>query len=426
MDEIPLSTGALWALLIILLLLSAFFSGSETGLMSLNRYRLRHLVRSGNRAARLTERLLSRPDRLIGLILLGNNLVNIFASVVATVLALRIGGEGALAVAPIILTFAVLIFSEVTPKTLAALKPERVALPASYVYLPLLKALYPVVWLVNMIANGLLRLLGVSADNVAENPLSREELRTVVLEAGAMIPKRHQHMLVNILDLDKATVEDIMIPRPEITGLDLSEDWEDVVYQLQNSQHTRLPLYDETIDNILGMVHLRRVLPLAARNELTRDTLLEVASDPYFIPEGTPLNKQLMNFQGMRERIGLVVDEYGDITGLATLEDILEEIVGEFTTDPAQLHRDIQAQDDGSYLVAGSTSVRTLNRILHMGLPTDGPKTLNGIILEQLDAIPQSGGVSFKLNEHEIEVVQTGAHSVRTARVRAIGAPPQT
>ncbi len=415
LQEIPLSV--LIGALVVLLVLSAFFSGSETGLMTLNRYRLRHLAKAGHRGAMRAAKLLERPDRLIGLILLGNNFVNILASALTTIIALRLGGEGALAIATGVLTLLVLIFAEVAPKTLAALHPERVAFPAAYIYQPLLRVLYPVVWVVNAIVNRLLRLLRLSTEDTGNLNLSSEELRTVVNEAGAMIPQRHQRMLLSILDLEKVTVEDIMVPRNEIVGIDLEDDWDAIEELLVTSQYTKLPVYRNDIDDITGFLYLRNVLHLLTREEFGRNDLLEILREPYFIPEGTPLNKQLINFQRQRRRIGLVVDEYGEIKGLVTLEDILEEIVGEFTTDPAAVSKDIHPQDDGSYLIDGGSYVRELNRLLKWDLPTAGPKTLNGLILEHMEAIPEPG-TSMLLSGYQVEIVQTKDNAVKTVRIR--------
>ncbi|MAT64147.1 MAG: magnesium/cobalt efflux protein [Gammaproteobacteria bacterium] len=414
MADIPLSVllGALFFLII----LSAFFSGSETGLMTLNRYRLRHLARSGNAGARRAQKLLERPDRLIGLILLGNNFVNILASALATVIALRLLGEAGIMVATALLTIVILLFAEVTPKTLAALRPERIAFPAAFVYGPLLRLFYPLVWVINVIANSILRLIGVSPEQAGETALSSEELRTVVLEAGAMIPKRHQKMLLNLLDLEKITVEDIMVPRNEIDGVDLTESLEEIEDFLSHTQYTRLPVYEESIDHVVGILHMRNVTPLLRAGELSHESIRRIARDPYFIPEGTPLNRQLLNFQREGRRTGLVVDEYGDILGLATLEDILEEIVGEFTTDPYSLYKDITPQDDGSYLVDATAAVRELNRALKMELPTSGPKTLNGLILEHMEDIPEPG-TSLLLADYPVEIVQTKDNAVKTVRV---------
>jgi Mg2+/Co2+ transporter CorB len=413
LSDIPISVLA--GALVVLILLSAGFSGSETGIMTLNRYRLRHLAKSGHRGARVAFGLLKRPDRLIGLILLGNNFVNIAASSVATLIALRLGGESYIAAATFLLTLVILIFAEVAPKTLAALYPERIAFPAAYVLAVLMRPLYPLVVVVNAIANTLLRALGVRLDT-GTHTISQEELRTIVNEAGAMIPRRHQKMLVNILDLDKATVEDIMVPRADIVGIDLEDADDDIIDQIAGSQYTRLPVYRGSIEQMEGVVHVRRLLPLIASGRFGKQELAARMGEPYFIPEGTPLNTQLLNFQRNRRRMGLVVDEYGDILGLATLEDILEEIVGEFTTDPSTNIKEIQPLDDGSYLVEGSTSVRELNRVFEWDLPTGGPKTLNGVILEQLEAIPEAG-VSLKIGGIPVTIVQTKGNKVKTTQI---------
>lgn len=384
--------------------------------MTLNRYRLRHLSRKGHRGAQRAERLLARPDRLIGIILLGNNFVNIAASSIATLIALRLGGEGTLAAATGLLTLTILIFAEVAPKTLAALRPERVAFPAALILGPLLKILYPLVWLTNMVANTLLRLLGVNPTEGGQTALSREELRTVVNETGAMIPRRHQRMLLGILDLDQATVDDIMVPRNEVVGIDLSDDWSRITEQVASSEYTRLPVFEGGVDTIRGVLHVRRVLTAMLDGALTRERLLEHVRDPYFVPEGTPLHQQMLNFQSERRRIGLIVDEYGEFHGLVTLEDILEEIVGEFTTDPAEAIRDIHRQSDGSYLAAGSASVRELKRLLGWELPPEGPKTLNGLILEHLETIPEPG-ISLLIDGHPVTVLQAEENRVKVARL---------
>jgi len=414
LDDIPLSV--LFGVLAFLIVLSAFFSGSETGLMTLNRYRLRHLVRARHRGAVRAQKLLERPDRLIGLILLGNNFVNILASTLTAVIAFRIAGEAGLVAGAALLTLVILIFSEVTPKTLAALHPERVAFPAAYVYGPLLWLLYPFVWAVNIIANSMLRIIGVRPEHGETNALSQEELRTVVMEAGAMIPKRHQDMMLNIIDLEKVTVEDIMVPRKEISGIDLDEDWSIIMRQIISSQYTRLPVYRGSVDHVIGFIHLRKILPLLKLDELDKEALENAIREPLFIPENTPLNRQLLNFQRERRRVGLVVDEYGDIQGLVTLEDILEEVVGEFTTDPSTHSKDIMPQEDGSYLANGTVTVRELNRALHTELPTGGPKTLNGLVLEYLEDIPEPG-TSLLLSGYPIDIVQTQGTLVKTLRI---------
>ena len=402
-----------------LLLLAAFFAGSETALMRLNRYRLKARAKAGNRGARLAEALLTRPDRLIGLILLLSTVVNVVTPTLVGLITFRLGGDFLVAIGVIALTFVLLIFCEVAPKTFAALHPERLAIPAAYVYTPLLTLLYPFVWATNLLANGTLRLLGASQKQ-ASNSLSSEELRTVVAEAGAMIPHRHQQMLVSILDLERATVEDIMVPRLDIVGVDVDDDWDNIVEQLRQSQHTRLPVYEGDIDRILGVLHMKRVVHELARGRLNRSSLIEAATarEAYFAPSGTTLNTQLLNFQRDKRRMAFVVDEYGDIQGLVTLDDILEEIVGEFTTDPAtMMHKDVRKDVDGSFVASASTTIRALNRSMHWNLPTDGPKTLNGLIVEYLETTPEPG-TTLKLADYMLEVLQTGDNAIKTVRIR--------
>ncbi len=407
---------ALCIALFFLILLSAFFSASETGMMAINRYRLRHLAQSGHPGARRVMALLERPDRLIGLILLGNNFVNILASSLATLIALRLLGQVGIAVASGLLTLIILIFAEVAPKTLAALYPERIAFPASYVLSPLLRLLYPLVVGVNFLANGVLKAFHVRPEAVAEQPLSSEELRTVLNEAGALIPRRHQQMLLSILDLEKATVEDVMVPRQAIVGIDLNDDWDTILEHITHTQHTRLPAYRDSIDHVEGILHIRDVLHLLGREELSKEGLIKVLREPYFVPEATPLHTQLLNFQRRRLRIALVVDEYGDILGLVTLEDILEEIVGEFTTNVASIGQGIYPLEDGGYLVDGSINVRQLNRMMRWRLPTKGPKTLNGIIMEHLESIPRPG-ISLRIDSYTIEIVQVEGNRVKTVKI---------
>ncbi len=416
MDEIPLTL--LFLTLALLLLLSAFFSGSETALMTLNRYRLRHLAEQGVGGAQRARRLLERPDRLIGVILLGNNFVNILASSLATIIAIRLGGEGAIAAAAGLLTLVILIFSEVTPKTLAALQPERLALPAAYVYGPLLRLLYPLVWVVNGIANALLRLFGVSPGDAGGNVLSREELRTVLREAGVIIPEQGRDMLLSILDLDQKTVEDIMIPRHEVDGIDLEDPMEVIIETIRTTHYTLLPLFDGSIDNVVGVFHARNALHAVLSGEFSKQRLRAISRPPYFIPEGTPLYQQLINFQREKQRVALVVDEYGDFLGLVTLADILEEIVGEFTTDPSEVTPLLHPQADGSLLMDASVPLRDLNRHLGWHLPTDGPKTLNGLILEYLETIPEPG-TALKLYGHPLEIMHTTESAVKTVRCLA-------
>lgn len=422
MNEIHLSVLA--GTLLLLIILSAFFSGSETGMMALNRYRLRHLANEGNKGARRASALLARPDRLIGVVLLGNNFVNILASAIATVIALDLFGERGIAAATVLLTLVVLIFAEVAPKTLAALNPERIAFPASFVLGPLLKVLYPLVWAVNVVANGLLRLVGVSAEDIESKPLSREELRTVVNEAAAIIPRRHRRMLVSILDLENVSVEDIMVPRNEVLGVDLEDPLPAIRQQIVATQHTRLPVFEGELNRVVGLVHVREVLPLLDGGGFSKEALRAVVRAPYFVPASTPLHTQLINFQRQHRRIGLVVDEYGDIQGLVTLEDILEEIVGEFTSDPADQSPDVIAEPGGAYLVSGGASIRELNRTLHWQLPIAGPKTLNGLIIEYLEVIPEPG-TTLRIAGYPIEIVSTSDSAVKTARVSpALRVPP--
>jgi len=403
MDDIPLSS--LYTALAVLLLLSGFFSGSETGLMAINKYRLRHLANMGHRSAKLAQVLLRKPDRLIGLILLGNNLVNIMAASIATIIGIRLFGATGVWIASLILTVVILIFSEVAPKTLAAVHPERVAFPASYVLYPLLKLLYPVVWLINGLANLVLKPFGVHTNVELMEHLNREELRTLVKEGGKQIPDDHQRMLVNILDLEQATIEDVMIPRQDIVGIDLDDDWDEILRQLTSTVYTRMPVYRDTIDQVEGLLHIRTVIAKLAHGELTFEDLKRAVRRPYFIPEGTALTQQLLEFQRRERRMGLVVDEYGDIQGLVTLDDILEEIVGEYTAESRARSREIRLLEDGSYLVDGVVSLRTLNRTLDWALPEDEASTLNGLLLEELGEIP-TGKTSLKVGPHIMTILE--------------------
>ena len=356
-------------------------------------------------------RLLDRPDRLIGVILIGNNFVNILASAIATMIALRLMGDAGVAVATAMLTLVILIFAEVTPKTVAAIKPEQVAFPASLILSPLLKLLYPFVWLVNTICNGLLRMLGFNAAAKVSDHLSSEELRTIVHEAGALIPRRNQSMLF--------TVEDIMIPRNEIVGIDVDDDIKTILNTLSQSPHTRLPLYQEELNNVVGIVHVRQILPLIHAENPTKEEFLALAREPYFVPESTPLNTQLLNFQKRKYWVALVVDEYGDIQGLTTLEDILEEIVGDMAEEQDLENDDIHAQEDGSFFIDGTTTVRDINKALTWALPIDGPKTLNGLITERLEEIPQFN-VCLKMGEYHLETVQISGNFIKTVRLQRV------
>jgi Mg2+/Co2+ transporter CorB len=404
------SLASLIGLLVALLLLSAFFSGSETALMSLNRYQLRHKSRQGHRGAQLAERLLQRPDRVIGLILLGNNPASLVA-----VVALNIGGQPAVALGSLLMTLVILIFAEAAPKTLAALHPERVAFPAALVYYPLLKITYPLVWLTNAAANGVLLLFGVRASDTELQALTREELRTVVHEAGGRIASQYRNMLLRILDLEKVTVDDVMVPHNEIIGIDLDDDAEEIGRIIANSQHTRLPVFRDSIDNVVGVLHLRKLANLA-KQSFSQEALTELVEEAYFVPEGTPLSTQLIQFQRRRNRIAMVVDEYGDIQGIVTLEDILEEIVGEFTTDPAHAEDDAVRVSSDTWMVNGTANIRELNRSLDWTLPTDGPKTINGLILEQLETIPEPA-TCLKIAGYPIEIVAIDDNRIRSVRI---------
>ncbi len=419
MQDVPLPW--LVAVLVLLISLSAFFSSTETALMSINRYRLRHRAREGSLGARAAEQLLERPDRLIGLILVCNNFVNSAAAAIVTVITLTLGGEAFAAAGVAIFTVVLIIFGEVAPKTFGALYPEKLALPAALVYQVLIKILYPVVWTTNLIANGVLRLGGISREKASATSLSQEELRTVVAEASTVIPHRHQRMLMSILDLERINVEDIMVPRHEIAGIDATDDWEDILEQLRDSRHTRIPVFQGSLDTLVGILHMKKVARLLARGEFDREQLVALARtrEPYYVPEGTSLNKQLLNFQRQRRRVAFVVDEYGDVQGLVTLEDLLEEIVGEFTSDTSSLHKDVHREKGGSFVVNAAASVRTLNRKMGWTLPTTGPRTLNGLIVEYLETIPDAG-TSLRIDEYSIDILQTGDNAVKTVRLKLI------
>ena len=410
MNEIPLSL--LFVSLVLLLIISAFFSGAETALMALNRYRLLHRVKAGHPGAIRAQKLLRRPDRLIGLILLGNCFANILASSLTTVISLRLFGERGIAITAGVLTLAVLIFSEVAPKTLAARHPERFAFGSSWIIVPLMWLFYPVVWLVNMVANLLLRLLGFNPKGETHSALSKDELRTVVAEAGAMIPERYQNMLLSVLDLESASVEDIMIPRNEIKAIDLDAPLDEIVEQIKNSRHTRLPVYRKSIDKVFGLLHLRKILIRMIHSDFNKETIAKSLDKIHFIPENMPLHQLLLNFRRENSRFGLVIDEYGDVMGLVSLEDLLQEIVGEFTPDSF----DIQKQKDGSYLVDASITLRELNRVTGWALPTEGPKTLNGLIIEYLENIPQPG-TSLRLMDHHLEITKMEGNLIKQVLV---------
>ncbi len=383
--------------------------------MRLNRYRLLHLVKNNHTGAKLAHKLLQKPDRLIGLILLGNNFINIFASSIATIIALRLYGEAGIAIAAGLLTFVILIFSEVAPKTWAANYPERLAFFASAIYTPLLKLLYPLVWLINTLSNQLLRVFGVDTQPPVDTAIQHEELRTVVTEAGTLIPDEHKEMLLGILDLQQATVEDIMTPINEIHGIDLDDDIDDIKKQILNSPYSNLPIFTTNVDSIQGHLRKKDIFASINHDDFEHLTLLSNQVKPYFIPNNTSLYKQLINFQQNKKRLAIIVDEYGHILGLITLQDVLEEVIGEFTTDPSDSSPNIQKKADGAILISGNITIRELNRTLQWDLPTDGAKTLNGLILEYLESIPEQG-TSLKLYGHPIEIVQMEDNTVKLAK----------
>jgi len=391
--------------------------------MAINRIRLQHQAESGSKQASRILALLERPDRLIGLILIGNNFVNILASAIATILAVRLFGDAGVAIATGALTLTILIFAEVTPKTFAALHPERIAGPVSLVLRPLLWLFYPLVWVTNLLSNGLLRVFGIDQESSAHHRLTKDELRTLMLQSGHRIPARRHSMLLSILDLEKVQVDEIMVPRGEINGLDLEDDPEDLLDQLRTSQHTRLPLFRGDIEQIIGILHLRTALKLldtldqSTLEDQLHDRLMALVDEPYFIPLSTPLHTQLFNFQKSKERMAIVVDEYGEVQGLLTIDDILEEIVGEFTTDHVQeTSPDLHPQDDGTWIVDGSATLRDLNKALEWTLPTDGPRTLSGLIVEQLEFIPDQS-LCVALGPYRMEILAVQDNRIRSVRM---------
>lgn len=421
MDSIPLSS--LFISLIFLLILSAYFSSSETGLLALNRYRMRFLADQGHKGAKKAEKLLKKTDILLSFILIFNNLVNITASAIATMIGIRLYGDAGVAIATGLLTFVMLVFSEIFPKTVAALYPEKVGFFSSHILTPLLKLFLPLVYFVNFFTNGLMRLVGLKSDH-KHHSISTEELRSIVNQSGQFIPQTHQEMLLSILDMEKVTVDDIMVPRNEIGSIDIDDDWKAIMRQLNHAAHSRVVLYKGDMDNnILGMLRVREAYRLMLdKNEFTKETLIRAADEVYFIPEGTALNTQLLNFRNNKERIGLVVDEYGDIKGLVTLEDILEEIVGEFTTSNIRsIEEEVSTQADGSVLVEGSANIRDLNKLFDWQLKTDGPRTFNGLILEYLEDIPDEG-TECQIDDLKITIIEVNDNMIKQAKVVKIKA----
>lgn len=418
MDEI--STHTLLVTLAVLLVLSGFFSIAETSMMALNRYRMKHLAKTGHRGARLAAQLLARPDRLLGVVLLGNNLINSASAALVTYLTFRFFGESELALyaATVAVTFAILVFSEITPKVIGATYPERIAYVAAFVLTPLLRIAYPIVWFVNLFVTALLSLLRLKPvmDGQGQK-LTLEELRTLVLEGGNFLPQKHQNVLLNLFDLESATVEDVMVPRPQIDAIDIDDAPEELRRQIATSNHTRIPVYESSIENVVGVLHVRKFLNMGEGDEFTAEHLRQVMRPPYFVPIGTPLLTQIQQFQEQQERLGLVVDEYGELMGMVTLEDILEELIGEFTTQsPLSTSVSSSRQPDGSLMVEGGTLLRDLNRRFGTKFPLDGPKTLNGLILEHFEDIPEPG-TSTRLAGQPMEIVQIQDRVVKSVRL---------
>ncbi|MFS2225358.1 HlyC/CorC family transporter [Pantoea sp. B65] len=412
------STTTLIITLIIMVLISAYFSSSETGMMMLNRYRLRHQAKNGHRAARRVEKLLRRPDRLISLVLIGNNLVNILASSLATIVGMRLYGDAGVAIATGVLTFVVLVFAEVLPKTVAALYPEKVAFPSSVLLGPLQIVMMPLVWLLNTITRLLMHMVGMKTDGAISAALSKDELRTIVYESRSKMSSRNQDMLLSVLDLEKVSVDDIMVPRNEIVGINVNDDWKSIIRQLSHSPHGRIVLYRDSLDDIVGMLRVREAWRMMTeKKEFTKENLLRAADEIYYVPEGTPLNVQLVKFQRNKKKAGLVVDEYGDIKGLVTIEDILEEIVGDFTTSMSPtLAEEVVPQNDGSVLIEGSANVRELNKAFNWTLPEEEARTVNGMLLEALEEIP-SAGTTVKVGNYNIDILDVQENMVKQIRI---------
>lgn len=415
MNEAPL--GLLFSILAVLIIFSAFFSSAETGMMTLNRYRLKHLQNQHHRGAIRAGKLLARPEKLIGLILIGNNLVNTFASAIGTIIAIRLWGDVGVYIATGALTVLILVFGEVTPKTWAALHPEKSAFPSSLVLLPLMKVMHPLVALISIITGGLLRILGMDPDKQNESHVSSDELRTIVTDAGKMIPARHKELLLNILDLEHVSVDDIMVPRNEVYGIDLSRSDEDVLARIQSAAHTRLPVWHEDINNIVGVLHMRNISRVITPQGLDRAALEREMNRPYFIPENTPLHTQLIQFQKKKMPLAIVVDEYGEVMGLVALEDILEEIVGEFTSNLTEPQDTIFPQRDGSFIIDGTATIREVNKSLDWSLPTDGPKTLSGLMLEHLESFPD-GYAGLEIDGYRLEILSVEGNVVQSVRAQ--------
>ena len=417
MNDAPL--GLLFSILALLVILSAFFSSAETAMMSLNRHKLKHLQKNKIGGAIRAGKLLDRPDRLIGLILIGNNLVNIFASAVATVISIRLWGDAGVYIATGALTVVILVFAEVTPKTIAALHPERVAFPASVILLPLMTLMSPVVAMVNAVTNRLSRLLGFDPKKEAYEHVSADELRTIVTDAGKLIPARHRELLINIMDLVQVSVDDIMVPRNEVYGINLDNTDQEILLKIQSTAHTRLPVWRDDINNIIGVLHMRSISRVVNGLTLDRIALEREMEKPYFVPESTPLHTQLINFQEMKKPLAVVVDEYGEVRGVVALGDILEEIVGDFTSNMAETTESILLERDGSYIIDGTENIRDINKTLGWSLPKDGPKTLSGLILEYLESFP-AAPAGLTIGNYRLEILELEGNVVRSVRAQPL------
>jgi Mg2+/Co2+ transporter CorB len=420
LDGVPISLQL--AALGLLLLISGFFSIAETSLMSLNRYRLRHLVKEGHRGARIASALLAKTDKLLGVILLCNNFANAASATLVTLITVELFGEGewVLMFGTLIVTFAILVFSEISPKVIAAAYPEKLGIACSYVLYPLLKLLYPIVWFINLFVEGLLKLLRVKVNfSETAQSLTMDELRSIVTDAGHFMPKKHRTILLNLFELEKITVDDVMTAHTQVEAIDFDAEVDDILARISNSHHTRLPVRQGDHEEIIGILHVRKVINHLRLNEnadVTKEDLKEIFAEPYFIPSGTPLYTQIQQFQENQERIALVVDEYGEFRGLVTLEDILEEVIGDFTTQSPSRVGTYRQEPDGSWIVDGSSSLRDLNKKLGLSLPLDGPRTLNGLVLEHFEDIPEPN-TGFRIGEHTLEILQTQDRVVKSVKI---------
>lgn len=410
-----ISTEILIIILVILFLLSAFFSGSETALMSINKYKMRHQAKLNNKGAKAAKKLLENPDKIIGVILLGNNLTNILITQITTLISLRLYGDIGLAIATGLLTIFILIFAELTPKTIGEMHSEKVAYSSSLLYKPMLIILYPLVFIINLIANSIIRMMGLK-DNISTSSLSSEELKTVLSESSIKFSKPHLKMLESIIDLEKATVEDIMIPRSDIYGIDIGEDIVSIISNFKSTPYTRIPVYEDNIENLLGLIHIKNITPLLTSKSINKDEIKKLIKKPYYIVSGTSLYKQLLNFQKEKRRIGFIIDEYGNIQGLVTLEDILEEIVGDFTSDPSSSEEIISTNDKNIFIIDGGVHIREINQILKINLVSKEAKTINGFILEHIENLPKINDI-ISIQGHTFKILENLDNAVKTVHL---------